>query len=282
MKYISQINGFWNWRMLNCVSHAEADLYFAIMHCANKSAWKQSFNIPNSTLCNLSGISDASQLNKVRNRLIQLGLIKYSKGKKGSAGTYSVVPLYGEIDVKYDNNQNNNTDNNAIVVKYDNNMDNYLDNNMDNNQDNYSAAILTTYIDKDKDKDKDITVTVTPKPPPEESALSVPKNVITAYEENIGLVSPVILDSVADWLKDTDADVIIWAIGEAKKSGKPSWKYIEGILRNHVNAGRNTLDKILAHNRTFSRDRERQTSVYRDDEYDYDEIEKLMREKYDG
>lgn len=29
MKYISQINGFWNWRMLNCVSHAEADLYFA-------------------------------------------------------------------------------------------------------------------------------------------------------------------------------------------------------------------------------------------------------------
>ena len=112
--------------------------------------------------------------------------------------------------------------------------------------------------------------------------ITVPKEVVTAYEQNIGLVSPIILDAMADWLKDTEPDVIIWAIGEAARSNKYNWKYIEGILKNHIHAGRTSLDKIQAHNRTFSRETEKQSSVYTDPGYDYDEIERIMKDKYDS
>lgn len=95
MNYLKQINGFWNWRKMNTLTHAQADLYFSILDCANASQWKESFRVPNSTLMNLCQCSK-TQLFNTRNRLAELGLIAYSAGKKGLAGTYSVVPLYSD------------------------------------------------------------------------------------------------------------------------------------------------------------------------------------------
>ena len=127
MNYIKQINGFWNWVLLNGISQGEIILYMAILHCANISNWKSSLNIPNSTLQSLAKISNASQLNKIRNRLIQTGLIRYQKGKGNTSGIYTVVRLYS---------------------KSDNQSDNQLDNQMDNQSDNQTDAERTTYINK--------------------------------------------------------------------------------------------------------------------------------------
>ena len=69
------------------------DLYFAILDCANTAQWRESFSVPNSTLMNLCGLSK-SLLHKTRNQLIQLGLISYTPGKRGHAGSYRIVPLY--------------------------------------------------------------------------------------------------------------------------------------------------------------------------------------------
>lgn len=94
VSYINQINGFWNWRKLNHLSHAAADLYYAVLDCANTSGWKESFTIPNSTLQRLCEIGSPNELNKQRNILVQSGLITYQKGRKGQAGTYTLIPLY--------------------------------------------------------------------------------------------------------------------------------------------------------------------------------------------
>ena len=103
MKYISQLNGFWNWRTINRISHGEVDLYFALLHIANTTKWKSSFNVPNSTLLRLTHFNDNSALIKSRNKLVQSGLIQYQKGKDKKAGVYKIKCLYSnETDTEMD------------------------------------------------------------------------------------------------------------------------------------------------------------------------------------
>lgn len=90
MNYILQLNGFWNWARTNEISHLELDLYMSILDIANSTAWKTQFSIPNSSL----GRFDKNSLTRARNKLVQYGLIKYCKGKKGQAPTYQVMKLY--------------------------------------------------------------------------------------------------------------------------------------------------------------------------------------------
>ena len=93
MDYMRQLNGFWNWRRTNQVSHVQADLYFTILACANAARWREKLSIPNSTLEGMCQIS-RTELHKQRLALIQKGLIRYVKGKKGTSGIYSIIPLY--------------------------------------------------------------------------------------------------------------------------------------------------------------------------------------------
>ena len=103
MNYILQLNGFWDWRRFNKISHGEVDLYFAILHMANTSKWKTSFNIPNTTLLGLTRFYDSSALSKARNKLVQSGLIEYRKSHDGAAGTYKLKCLYSsESDTDLD------------------------------------------------------------------------------------------------------------------------------------------------------------------------------------
>ena len=86
------------------------------------------------------------------------------------------------------------------------------------------------------------------------------------------------MQAIADWLDDVDADMIEWAIREAAEHNKRNWKYIEGILRNHFNAGRTTLAQVQDAQRNFKRP-DADLGVYKDDDLDYDELEKIMQEK---
>lgn len=95
MKYISQLNGFWNWRALNGLTSKQADLYMAILSVGNETGWKSPFNIPNSNLVGRCSMS-LKELYRVRNALVQKGLIEYENGKKGTSGLYTIVPLYDE------------------------------------------------------------------------------------------------------------------------------------------------------------------------------------------
>ncbi len=111
-----------------------------------------------------------------------------------------------------------------------------------------------------------------------EIKIAVPQSIIDTYQNNIAPLTPIVLHSIENWLKDMDADVIEWAIKEAACHNKRNFKYIEGILRNHFNAGRTTFAAVQDAKRTF-KNQSVETSVYKDDSLDYDELEKLMQEK---
>lgn len=114
MKYISQLNAYWNWVKLNDLPSRAGYLYFAILDCANTAGWKGEFNAPNSTLQAMAGL-DKSSLVRYRNMLIQMGLINYQPGKRGTSGLYTIVPLY---DTNNDTNIDTNiaTNNEPILL----------------------------------------------------------------------------------------------------------------------------------------------------------------------
>lgn len=57
------------------------------------------------------------------------------------------------------------------------------------------------------------------------------KNLYTAYEQEIGVITSAIADALDDWSKDIPADWILSAIHEAALQNKRNWKYCEAILK---------------------------------------------------
>lgn len=102
------------------------------------------------------------------------------------------------------------------------------------------------------------------------------------YESCIGAVKGYITEAIEKWMEIYSKDVIIWAIHEAALNNAGSWQYVNAILTNHHKEGRRTLDEIKSASERYKRKRftDKDTSVYKSDGTDYDEIERLMNEKY--
>jgi DnaD/phage-associated family protein len=105
----------------------------------------------------------------------------------------------------------------------------------------------------------------------------LPVRIVKLYENNIAPLTPITLQGLDDWLNDMSEDVVIYAIEEAVKNNKRNYRYIEAILRNHFNAGRTTLAEVQGAKKTYHKGNEQ--SVYDDNGVDYDELEKIMRER---
>lgn len=80
-----------------------------------------------------------------------------------------------------------------------------------------------------------------------ETAFSATENparlVYRCYEQNIGLISPAIAESMDSWLETIQAEVICAAISEAVKNSAPRWSYVEAILRDCHNGNVHTLEE---------------------------------------
>lgn len=106
----------------------------------------------------------------------------------------------------------------------------------------------------------------------------LPVRIVKLYENNIAPLTPITLQGLDDWLNAMSEDVVEYAISGAVKNNKRNYKYIEAILRNHFNAGRTTLAEVQSAKRAY-KGNENELSINRDDSLDYDELEKIMREK---
>lgn len=143
MKYINQLNAYWNWARLNPLPSKAGYLYFALLDCANAACWKREINVPNSTLQAMAGL-DKNGLVRYRNQLIQNGLIEYKPGNRGSNGTYKMIPLYGnQSDTEIDTKNDTQTQPKTILKR---------------NQKGESTLLLN----KDIDKDIDISPPISP------------------------------------------------------------------------------------------------------------------------
>ena len=71
-----------------------------------------------------------------------------------------------------------------------------------------------------------------------------PKKVLLFYEQNIGLLSPFILEDIEEYQKQISEELIIEAIKRAVESGKRNWRYAKGILNNWLSQNIKTLPEV--------------------------------------
>ncbi|KRK71888.1 DnaD domain-containing protein [Lacticaseibacillus nasuensis] len=75
---------------------------------------------------------------------------------------------------------------------------------------------------------------------------------IAFFQENLGVMPPIVMEQVMDWVKDLGNDLVIEAIKRAAESQK-EWRYAQGILRHWDKDGIRTIDQVKAddvsHNR---------------------------------
>ncbi len=273
MNYIKQINAFWNWRKYNDdISHSAADLYFAILHCANESGWKTQVDIPNSTLMATAQIVNKSVLSTLRNKLVQKGLIKYIPGKKNKAPKYIVVTLYStDFDTKQATDVNIDTD---IGSAQNTNLHTYPNTNPHTNS---KTNQRTIYKQKQK-QNKTILSS-------DDDKVAA---VVECYKKSgicKGTPAPLFRDIIKSYIYDgVEPDMICEAINDAAKSGAHSWRYVESILINKTNAGIKTLEGYKNSEKEFrkrsGRDKSTQRSAFNNYEdtnkIDYDELEKQI------
>lgn len=117
MDYFKQRRAYRNFKMYEAsVSNGQNNLYRELLDYANdEGKLDVQFRMKNSALLSLTGLSEPG-LDKARNSLVQLGLIKYIKGKKNiKSPEYRIINLYGRstsrVTDKTDNPTGNPTSN---------------------------------------------------------------------------------------------------------------------------------------------------------------------------
>lgn len=112
------------------------------------------------------------------------------------------------------------------------------------------------------------------------------KKIISKLEDAGIFVSSGVAQAVSSWLGDTNAEIILYAVEQADKRAKRSWRYIEAILNNLKKSGVSTMAQIEEREEQFRlrnmspSARERSAQIYGAGDMDYDELERKMNEKY--
>lgn len=76
------------------------------------------------------------------------------------------------------------------------------------------------------------------------------------YEQNIGLLSPFILEEIEEYQSQIPDDMIIEAIKRAVETGKRNWKYTKGIINNWISQGIKTLAEVQQNDEAFKKAKE--------------------------
>lgn len=61
------------------------------------------------------------------------------------------------------------------------------------------------------------------------------------YEDNFGVASPFVKDSIVKWLEDLGEVLVLYAMEQALENGKETWAYTKGILQDWLNKGIRTI-----------------------------------------
>ena len=134
VKYISEINAFYNELEIKPLSSSAIALWHALLHLNNRCGWKDSFSVPVGTLSLKSGLSERS-ISNARNELKTKGYIDF----QSRGGNKSAVYQMKRLSANFADNLSDNA------------SDNLSDSVSDNASDNLSALYRYRQdIDKDK------------------------------------------------------------------------------------------------------------------------------------
>lgn len=248
MNYIKQLNAYWKRRQLNPLSSGVSDLYMALLNFANMTGWKKQFNVPNQMLSATCGV-EKSELYRRRQRLISTGLIHYMSGRKGTAGKYTIIPLYneggGNMYPTYGNTS-------SINPLYGNNPVTIVGNNEATNP---VTNVGNIHKEKQNKNRNAIVAAATDTRCVESSNESV--RIMELWQKaGFGVMSPMTMEALLSYLEGgMDVECILYAIEQANANNARSLAYVRSILKRLQDDGITTKSALDADKRT-SKDKE--------------------------
>lgn len=107
MKYISQINAFYDALEINPLPAPSIALWHALHAIANKTGWQQEFSVSVSSLGLRAGLNEAA-VKRARNKLKEAGFIEWRSRAGNQSATYRLTKLYSETSEFVVQNQGQN------------------------------------------------------------------------------------------------------------------------------------------------------------------------------
>ena len=102
MTYIDLINAFERWLETNYLPSSAQLLWYKLIAQFNKAGWCEWVTVDNQRLMSIMQISSEKTFIRCRDKLLDMGLFEYKKGKKGSPNQYKIntVNFTGQMTVK--------------------------------------------------------------------------------------------------------------------------------------------------------------------------------------
>lgn len=100
MNYLSEINGFERWLETHQLPMTAQLLWYKLIYWSSRAGWPEWTQVDNRRLMVSLQITREASLAENRERLVNVGLIEYQKGKKGSPGRYRIIS-FEENTTKY-------------------------------------------------------------------------------------------------------------------------------------------------------------------------------------
>ena len=257
MDYFKQRRAFRELKVYELhISVGQNSLYRELLDYANdKNRLDVSFRLTNDVLMSMTGLS-LNGLVQARKKLLKLGLIKYTKGERNSdAPTYQIVNLVGGK-----NTLGNSQGSNWVTDRVTNLITNTKTNTITNTP--FSSKSSKSDVGNDtstKSDDDDF------------------KNLITYYQQNIGVTNPIVVqqlkESVNDFVEHKTSlkesySIVRFAIELTAQNNVHNWKYIQTILNNWQKDNLFTLSNIKASQKNHKNNQLGDVSNSWDNRYD--------------
>ncbi|MEQ6377899.1 DnaD domain protein [Bacillaceae bacterium S4-13-56] len=249
MNAIIEICAFKEWKSTNALSKGALVLWYTLKLIQTTNHLGTEFNAPNKVLKQLAGLSKQGIAN-ARLELEENGLLHYQNGCFGKAGIYHMVSI--------EDIQRNKLLGKQVDPAKTNSLDSVQPvgaakvNSLDQVKPlapfkGYSldqvhslapsrATGLTVLKEEVEEEEEEI-----PFPLTEQEINPIP---IQIYEDNFGIIRPVVKDALLNWSMKLGEDLVIEAINIGVKMGAQTYTYVEKILQEWERANLKTLQDV--------------------------------------
>lgn len=91
MSYLELLNDFHRWLRSNYLPGNSRLLYYSLLAVFNEAGWPESIQVDNYRLMSMIDVRTERVAISARDKLVDLGFIRYSRGKKGCPNTYFIT-----------------------------------------------------------------------------------------------------------------------------------------------------------------------------------------------
>ena len=91
MSYMELLNDFHRWLRSNYLPGNSRLLYYSLLAVFNEAGWPESIQVDNYRLMSMIDVRTERVAISARDKLVDLGFIRYSRGKKGCPNTYFIT-----------------------------------------------------------------------------------------------------------------------------------------------------------------------------------------------